>query len=90
MAYGGPTNLVASTVAELDDTLPHFTDDRRDSVQATHRLPVEVFTWKTALGRGRNQPDSLIFIMKGGHSCCLHGSRVSCGQVISLTRSLLI
>jgi hypothetical protein len=34
----------------LDDTLPRFTDDRRDSVQATHVLPDEVFVWKMALG----------------------------------------
>jgi hypothetical protein len=26
-SYMGPTNLVASTVAELDDTLPRFMDD---------------------------------------------------------------
>jgi hypothetical protein len=36
-----PTNLVASMVAELDDTLPRFTDDRRDSVQVTHVLHME-------------------------------------------------
>jgi hypothetical protein len=35
----GPTNLVASTVIELDDTLPRFTDVQWDSVQATHRCP---------------------------------------------------
>jgi hypothetical protein len=46
----GPANLVASLVTELDDTLPRFTNDRRDSVRATHGLPVEVFTWKAALG----------------------------------------
>jgi hypothetical protein len=46
-------NLVAPTVTELDDILPHFMGDRRDSVRATHGLPVEVFMWKTALGRGR-------------------------------------
>jgi hypothetical protein len=39
---------------------------RRDSVQATHELPFEAFTLKTALGRGRTQPDSLIVIAKGG------------------------
>jgi hypothetical protein len=31
----GPVNLVASTIAELNDTLPRFTDDRSDSVRAT-------------------------------------------------------
>jgi hypothetical protein len=74
-----PANLIALTVIELDDTSQMV---RRDSVRATHRLPSEVFTWKTALGRGRTGPDSLIVIAKGGHSCCLRGSRVSCCQVI--------
>jgi hypothetical protein len=46
----GPVNLVASTVAELNDTLPRFTYDRSDSVQSTHGLPIEVFEWKMALG----------------------------------------
>jgi hypothetical protein len=32
----GPANLVASTVAELDDALPRFTDVHWDSVRATH------------------------------------------------------
>jgi hypothetical protein len=39
---------------------------RRDSVQATHGLHFEVFTWKTTLGHGRTWPDSLIVIAKGG------------------------
>jgi hypothetical protein len=69
-------------VIELDDTLHRFTDNRRDSVWATHELPREVFVWKTTLGRGRTRPNSLIVIAKGGHSCCLHGSRMSCCQVI--------
>jgi hypothetical protein len=50
-----PANLVALTVAELDDTLPHFTDDRRDSIRASHGLPVKVFVWKMALWRGRTR-----------------------------------
>jgi hypothetical protein len=45
-----PANLVALMVVELDDTLPRFTDDRRDSVRATQGLPVVVFIWKMALG----------------------------------------
>jgi hypothetical protein len=89
-AIWNPAKLVASTVVEFDDTLPCFTDDRRDSVRVTHQLPGEVFVWKTALGRGRTRPDSLIVIVKGGHSCCLHGSHVSCYQVIFLARWLLI
>jgi hypothetical protein len=55
----GPTNLVPSTVGELDDTLPHFTDVQWDSVWATHGLPIEVFMWKMALGRG--SPRSWLF-----------------------------
>jgi hypothetical protein len=86
----GSRKLSSSTVTELDNNLPRFTDDRRESVRATHRLPIEVFTWKTALGRGRTQPDTLIVITIGGHSCCLHGSHVSCFQVISHARWLLI
>jgi hypothetical protein len=43
-------NLVALTVTELDDTLRRFTDDRRDSVWATHEISGEVFAWKTTLG----------------------------------------
>jgi hypothetical protein len=45
-----PANLVALMVVELDDTLPRFTDDRRDSVRATQGLPIVVFMWKMALG----------------------------------------
>jgi hypothetical protein len=80
------TPLVASTVAELEDNLPRFMDDRRDSVRATHGLPVEVFMWNTELGRGSTRPDSLIVIAKGCHLCCLRGTRVSCCQVISFAR----
>jgi hypothetical protein len=35
-----PTNLVASIVTELDDTLPHFMDVQCDSVWATHGCPM--------------------------------------------------
>jgi hypothetical protein len=38
----GPTNLVALTVAELDDTLPHFTDVQWDGVRATHGCPLRL------------------------------------------------
>jgi hypothetical protein len=44
-----PQKLNSSMVTELDDTLPCFTNDRRDSVRATHGLPGEGFMWKTAL-----------------------------------------
>jgi hypothetical protein len=52
-------NLVASCVDELDDTLPHFMGVQWDSVRATHGVSVEAYAWKTALGWGRTQPDSL-------------------------------
>jgi hypothetical protein len=80
----------ASTVAELDDILSRFTDVQWGHVRTTHGIPIEVLTWKMTLGRGRIWPNSLIVIAKGGHSCCLCGSRVSCYQVISLTRCILI
>jgi hypothetical protein len=86
----GSQKLSSSTVTELDDNLPCFMDDRRDSVQATQGLPIEVFTWKMALGWGRTRPDSLIVTVKGGHSCCLCGPCVSYCQVISIARWLLI
>jgi hypothetical protein len=35
----GPTNLVASTVTELDDTPLYLTDVHWDSVGATHGCP---------------------------------------------------
>jgi hypothetical protein len=35
----GPTDLVALTVAELDDTPPYLTDVHWDSVGATHGCP---------------------------------------------------
>jgi hypothetical protein len=54
-----------------------------DSVGATHRLPIEVFTWKTTLGYS-GPGSTLIVIVKGGHSCYLRGSRLSCCQVRTL------
>jgi hypothetical protein len=53
MGCNPPQKHSSLTVVELDDTLPCFMDDRRDSVRATHGLPGEVFAWKTTLGRGR-------------------------------------
>jgi hypothetical protein len=90
MTYGGALKLSSLMVAKLDDNLPRLMHDRRDSVQATHRLPIKVFMWKMTLGRGRTWLNSLMVIVKGGHSCCLCGPRVSCWQVISLARWLLI
>jgi hypothetical protein len=34
--------------------------------------------------------NSLIVIAKGGHSCCLHGSRVSCSQVDTLQGYIIL
>jgi hypothetical protein len=74
----GPANLVALTVTELDDTLPHLMDVTWDSVRATHGLSVKVLTWKMALGQGRTRPNSLIVIVKVAthgafvaHVCCV-------------------
>jgi hypothetical protein len=69
--YVGPINLVAFTVTELDDNLPRFMEVQWDTVRATHGLPVKIFAWKMALGWGRTWPNSLIVIMKGGHSCSI-------------------
>jgi hypothetical protein len=53
-----PTNLVASCVTELDNTLPNLWMSRKDSVgPPTECLPRHL---KTALGLGRTRPDSLI------------------------------
>jgi hypothetical protein len=86
----GPANLVASTVAKLDDSLPRLMDVHWDSVWATHGCLSMLSRGRHALGWGRTRPDSLIVIVKSGLSWRLHGSRVSCCQVISLTRCILI
>jgi hypothetical protein len=62
LAYTGymeSSNWVASCVTELDDTLPWFTDVQWDSVRATHGVSTEAYAWKTTLGWGRTQHDSL-------------------------------
>jgi hypothetical protein len=53
-------NLVASCADRLDDILPHLTVVQWDSVQTTHGVSAEAYTWKKALGRGRTRPDALI------------------------------
>jgi hypothetical protein len=53
-------NWVASYFEELDDTLPHFTDVKQDSVRATHGMFTEEYTCKTALGRGKIRPDFFV------------------------------
>jgi hypothetical protein len=79
-------------VAELDDTPLYFTDDigivfgPSGHPRTTHRgFHVEDGTrvrWVRL--------DSLIVIAKGGHSCCLRGSHVSCCQVDTLQGFILI
>jgi hypothetical protein len=86
----GPTNLVALTANELDDTLPHLTNLHWDSVWATHGCPSRLSCGRHSIGRGRTWPDSLIVIVKGGHSWCLRGLSVLYCQVISLARCILI
>jgi hypothetical protein len=53
-------NWVASWVNELDDTLPRFMGVQWDSVQATHDVSIEVYTWKMTLGWGRTRPGFLV------------------------------
>jgi hypothetical protein len=80
-----PTNLVGSMVAELDDTPPNITGVQWDSVGPptdAHRS----ITWKTCSMVRWAWLDSLIVVVNCGHSWCLHGSHVSCSQVISLVR----
>jgi hypothetical protein len=48
--FMGSRKLSSLSVVELDDTLPSFTGVHRDSVRATHVLPVEVFTWRATVG----------------------------------------
>jgi hypothetical protein len=87
--YGDPANVVALTVAVLDNTLLYFTDD----IGIVWGPPTDTqqgITWKTCTRVRWARLDSLIVTMNYGHSCCLHGSCVSCCQVIFLTRWLLI
>jgi hypothetical protein len=52
--------------------------------------PVCGITWKTYI-RERCGPARLLTVVTNcDHSCCLHGSRLSCCQVISLERCVLI
>jgi hypothetical protein len=79
----GPTNLVASTIAELDDTLLYFSGD----IGIVWRPPTDArwrITWKTGIRVRWAWLNSLIVIVNCDHSWCLCGSRVSCCQVIIL------
>jgi hypothetical protein len=88
-AYGilwGPANLLASTVAELDDTLPYLTGDTRDSAWAIHGVSTEAYVWKTCTRVRWARLDSLIAVVNCCHPWCPSGPRVSCCQVITLAR----
>jgi hypothetical protein len=84
----GPLNLVALTVAKLNDTPLYFTDD----IGIVFGPPIGiVFEPPTDGTRVRwARLDSLIVKANGGHSWYLCNSRVSCCQVISLAMWLLI
>jgi hypothetical protein len=79
----GPANLVASLVAELDDTPPYFTSD----IGIVWGPPMDVcqgIAWKTCTRVRWARLNSLIVIVNYGHSWCLCGSCVSCCQVVTL------
>jgi hypothetical protein len=50
MGHMESSNLVASCVDDLEDTLPRFMGVQWDSARATHDVSVEAYTWKMALG----------------------------------------
>jgi hypothetical protein len=85
----GPANLLASTVAELDDILPYLTGDTRDSAWAVHGVSTKAYTWKTCTRVRWAWLDYLIVVVNCCHSWCLRGLRVSCCQVITLVRLTL-
>jgi hypothetical protein len=88
-AYGifwGPANILASSVAELDDTLPYLMDVGRDSAWTTHGVSTEAYMWKTCTRVRWVWLDSLIVVMNCCPSWCPTGPCVSCCQVISLAR----
>jgi hypothetical protein len=84
--FWGPESILASSVAELNDTLPYLMDDRRDNAWATHGVSAEANMWKSYSRVRWARLDSLIVIVKYCHSWCPPGSHVSCCQVISLAR----
>jgi hypothetical protein len=80
----GPTNILASLVTELDNTLPYLMDDRREGAWATHGVSVEAYVWKTYTRVRWARLNSLIVIVNCCHLWCPPGPRVLCCQVISL------
>jgi hypothetical protein len=84
--FWGPKNLLALTVAELDDTLPYLTGDTWDSAWATHGVSAEAYAWKMCTRVRWAGLDSLIVVVNCCHSWCLRGPHVLCCQVISLAR----
>jgi hypothetical protein len=84
--FWGPANLLASMVAELDDTLPYLTGDTRYSAWATHGVSTKAYVWKTCTRVRWARLDSLTVIVNCCHSWYLRDPRVLCCQVISLAR----
>jgi hypothetical protein len=76
--FWGPANLLASSVTELDNTLPYLMGVTRDSAWATHGVSVEAYTWKMCTRVKWARLDSLIVVVNYCCSWCLHGPHVSC------------
>jgi hypothetical protein len=85
----GHVNLVASTITELDDTLPYL-QDVHGIVCGPPTDARRVIVWKTCTRVRWAWLDSLIVIMNCCHSWCLRGSCVLCCHVVSLARCKLI
>jgi hypothetical protein len=77
--YVDPANIVASTVAELDDTPLYFTGD----IGIVWGPPMDAWrgiVWKTCTRVRWARLDSLIVVVKRGRSCVL------CCHIIFLAR----
>jgi hypothetical protein len=75
MIYGDPTNFVALTIAELDDTPLYFTDD----IGIVLGLPMDArrgIAWKTCTRIWWAQLDSLIVDVNCCHTRFLNQNRV--------------
>jgi hypothetical protein len=85
----GPMNLVATTVAKFDDTPPYL----MDVIGIVCGPPMDArqdITWKTSTRVRWAHLNSLIAAVNYGHSWDLHEPRVSCCQIYSLARCILI